>query len=223
MTVSVTNVEEPGTVTLSTGTPRAGAQITATLEDPDTYAAGDVNWQWESSTDGSDPWADIAGATDATYMVAETDSDNYLRATASYTDGEGSGKSATSAATASAVTGNTAPEFADAAADRSVAENTAAGENIGAPVAATDADTGDTLTYTLGGADAASFDIVASTGQLQVKDALDYETKTTYQVEVTATDGSGASAMITVTITVTDRAIEGAPSDYDADNNGTIR
>ena len=48
---------------------------------------------------------------------------------------------------------------------RTVAENTVAGEAIGAPVAATDPDNGDTLTYTLGGADAASFDIVSTSGQ----------------------------------------------------------
>ena len=60
---------------------------------------------------------------------------------------------------------NNAPEFQDAtgaartADTGEVAENTAAGENIGAPVAATDADAGDTLTYTLGGTDMASFAI----------------------------------------------------------------
>ena len=47
---------------------------------------------------------------------------------------------------------NEAPEFpASETGDRTVAENTAADEDIGAPVAATDPDNGDTLTYTLGG------------------------------------------------------------------------
>ena len=54
---------------------------------------------------------------------------------------------------------NVAPEFADSEdGARSVDENTAAGENIGEPVMATDADD-DTLTYALSGTDAASFDI----------------------------------------------------------------
>ena len=49
---------------------------------------------------------------------------------------------------------NRAPSFADGdTATRSVAENTGAGEPVGEPVAATDAD-GDTLTYSLDGADA---------------------------------------------------------------------
>ena len=37
---------------------------------------------------------------------------------------------------------------------------------------ATDADTSDTLTYTLGGTDAASFGIVSTSGQLQTSAAL---------------------------------------------------
>ena len=74
--------------------------------------------------------------------------------------------------------------------------------NIGDPVEATDADA-DTLTYALGGTDAASFDIEPGTGQLMTKDALDYETKNSYEVMVTATDPDSASDMITVTITVT--------------------
>ena len=102
-----------------------------------------------------------------------------------------------------------------------MAENTAAGENIGAPVAATDDDAGDTLTYTLGGADAASFDIEDTTGQLMTMAALDYEnpadadTDNAYEVTVTASDGNtAADATIAVTITVTDS--------YDANEDGMI-
>ena len=99
---------------------------------------------------------------------------------------------------------NRPPVFADGPrTDRSIAENTAAGENVGAPVVATDSGI---LTYMLGGADVGSFGIVAATGQIQVGDGtnLDYEgEKNTYGVEVTATDPSGATAMITVTIAVT--------------------
>ena len=89
----------------------------------------------------------------------------------------------------------------------SVAENTSAGVNIGSPVTATDQDR-DALIYTLAGADAASFDIVDSTGQLQTKAALDFETTTSYTITITASDGRGGTDSITVTINVTDVATE---------------
>ena len=57
-----------------------------------------------------------------------------------------------------------------------MAENTAADMDIGTPVEATDAET-DTLTYTLGGDDMASFAIDSATGQLMTMAALDFETK----------------------------------------------
>ena len=98
---------------------------------------------------------------------------------------------------------NVAPEFASVTTSRTVAEDTAAGEDIGNPVAANDAN-GDALTYALGGTDAASFDIDTGSGQLMTKAALDYETKVTYSVTVTASDSGGLTGSIDVTITVTD-------------------
>ena len=99
----------------------------------------------------------------------------------------------------------TAPIFTEGdSTTREIVENTAADVNIGIPVAATDADSGDTLTYTLGGTDAASFDIESGTGQLKTKATLDYETKSSYTVTVTVSDGNGGTDTITVTITVTD-------------------
>ena len=108
-------------------------------------------------------------------------------------------------ATGAGSTGNTTPAFSNSAVTRDVAENTPAGINIGYPVAATDDDNGDSLTYTLGGADAAAFDIDSKTGQLKTKALLDREAaKNTYTVIVTATDSADATDEATVTITVTD-------------------
>ena len=99
---------------------------------------------------------------------------------------------------------NNVPVFADGTTTtRSVAENTAANTNIGSAVSATDADN-DTLTYSLGGTDAASFGIVGTSGQLQTSAALDYETKSSYTVTVSVSDGKGGTDTITVTINVTD-------------------
>ena len=84
---------------------------------------------------------------------------------------------------------------------RGVDENTGSGQNIGAPVAATDPDS-ETLTYTLGGTDADAFDIVASSGQLQTKAALNYESQDSYSVTVTAADPYDLADDVDVTVTV---------------------
>ena len=132
-------------------------------------------------------------------MVMDADEGYHLRATAMYADGEGMGKMASM----QTMMVTTAPEFADSEVGaRSVAENTGSGMEIGAPVTATDAND-DTLTYALGGTDTASFDIDTATGQLMTKEALDYETKVSYSVTVTASDSGGLSDSIDVTITVT--------------------
>ena len=111
------------------------------------------------------------------------------------------------------VPANNAPVFTDGSSTtRAVAENTASGQNIGAAVAATDADSGDPLTYSLGGADATSFSIVSTSGQLQTKAALDYETKTSYAVTVSVSDDNGGSDSIAVTINVTDADENRAPA-----------
>ena len=86
---------------------------------------------------------------------------------------------------------------------RTVDENTAADVAFGDPVAATDDDSGDTLSYSLRGTDSASFTIVESSGQLKTKASLDYETKASYSVEVRADDGFVVKS-IAVTIDVTD-------------------
>ncbi len=100
---------------------------------------------------------------------------------------------------------NTAPTFPEGASTtRTVNENTATDVAFGDPVAATDDDNGDTLSYSLAGTDAASFAIVESSGQLETKAPLDYETKSSYSVTVTVRDGSGGMASIAVTVNVND-------------------
>ena len=90
----------------------------------------------------------------------------------------------------------------DSPTTRFIEENTAPGFAIGNPVSATDEDD-DTLEYTLGGTDGASFSIDSATGQLKTSDPLNYEVKDSYSVLVTASDNEGDTAEITVTISVT--------------------
>ena len=161
---------------------------------------------------------------------ADDDADNDYEVTVTASDGN-TAADATIAVTITVTDVNETPEFpATGDGAREVAENTAAGENIGAPVEATDADAGDTLTYALGGADMASFDIDGATGQLMTAAALDFEdaanTDHEYVVTVTATDAAGATDTITVTITVTDVNEDVIPGDDvisgDTNNDGMI-
>ena len=206
VSIEVSNADEDGTVTLSQAQPQAGTPLVATLDDPDGDFVSSTNWKWEISTDKSS-WGVITGATTASYTPVAGDVDKFLRVTASYTDGHGSNKTAHAAPAdpvRPAPPTNAAPAFSSQSLGRGVAENTAAGEVVGTAVTATDTDTDDELTYTLGGVDAQSFTIVGDTGQIQTKAALDYEAKSTYTVTVTATDPSRESDTVTVTITVTD-------------------
>ena len=162
VTITVENVEEPGVVTISP--PRGWADVTtqfnAALSDDDGGVTG-TTWQWARSPNGRSRWTDIASATSRSYTVTADDANQYLRATASYTDGQGSGK--TASATLRAPVGdirpatNTAPAFSEATTTRTVsagatrATGATPGRNVGSPVRATDSDQGDVLTYSLRG------------------------------------------------------------------------
>ena len=189
VTINVTNIEEPGEVTFSWEQPQVDTVLTATLEDPD-GGVTNLTWQWAKSPDGSNNWTNIGGATSAIYTPVDGDAGNYLRATASYEDLLGMGRSA-AGVTDSGV--HNAPSFAEGASTtRTVAENTA---DIDSPVTATD-EGGDTLAYTLSGTDQAAFSIDVYSGQLTAANGLglDYETATdsdgdnSYDVLVTASE-----------------------------------
>ena len=93
ITVEVTNVEEPGKVTLSAVQPQSATQLIATLSDPDGAPSG-ATWQWAKASSRNGTYGNITAATSRNYTPTDGDVGSYLRATASYTDPEGSGKSA---------------------------------------------------------------------------------------------------------------------------------
>ena len=96
---------------------------------------------------------------------------------------------------------NEAPTFGDSPTTRSVAENTATntatGQDIGNPVAATDPDTLTPdyaeLRYRLSGSDAGVFLLTADSGQLRTRERLDHESRDAYSVTVHVRDGKDAS------------------------------
>ena len=177
------------------GTP-AGTSIGSPVMATD--ADGDALTYTLEGTDADSFDIDASTGQIRTRAALDADARATYSVTVRATDGKGG--SDTIAVTITVIS-NVAPEFPGATASRSVFESAPAGGVVGDPVTATDAD-GDTLTYTLEGTDAASFDIDASTGQIRTKTALDADTKATYSVTVRATDGKGGSATIEVTITV---------------------
>ena len=91
VTVYVTDVEEKGTVTLSSMTPVVDTPLTATLTDPDTVMEDSVMWQWSKSMTMNGTFVAIGEATMMSYTPTAADEDYYLRATATYTDGFATG------------------------------------------------------------------------------------------------------------------------------------
>lgn len=243
VSITVTDLDEPGTVSFSSAQPRVGVRLSASLREPD-RGVSDVSWSWDKSADLFS-WSPIDGATSAGYSPVGADLGSYLRATVFYSDTHGPGQFA-EGVTATTVlkappppppppprpgggggggggggpgaVDKGKPEFREGSrASRSVAENRAAGAGVGGPVSASDPDN-DQLTYTLSGADAGSFTIDTSSGQVRTGDVLDYETRSEYTVIVSVSDGKDADGgpdtrsddRITVTIRVNDRNDPGA-------------
>ena len=208
VTITVTNVNEVPVFSEGSSTTRSIAENTASGQNIGTAVAA-------TDADSGDTLTYTLGGTDAaSFSIVSTSGQLQTRAaldyetkssytvTVSVSDGNGGGDSI--AVTITVTNVNEAPVFSEGSSTtRAVAENTASGTNIGTAVAATDADN-DTLTYTLGGTDAAAFNIVSTSGQLQTSAALDYETKNVYSVTVSVSDGKGGSDSIDVTINVTD-------------------
>jgi hypothetical protein len=91
----------------------------------------------------------------------------------------------------------------------SVAEN-AATSTVVYTAAASDVDANDTRSFSLSGADAASFDINATTGAVTLRSSANFEAKNSYSINVVATDAGGLTASQAVTVSVTN--VNEAPS-----------
>ena len=221
VTVTVTDVDEAGTASIDRPQPQVDRPLSASLSDEDDGVASE-RWQWARSQDGR-TWTDIEGATSPQRRPAQADEGMYLRATVTYSDKFGAGRTA-SAVSANRVEAttlfNAAPSFADQNDDestsyidvsRSVSENMAVGTPIGEPVSATDADE-DILFYELldtpdleDGDGDARFTIDSLSGQIRVARELGADPGETEDEESTALTG-----------------VPALPDDEDADeeNNG---
>ena len=276
--VQVTNSEEAGKVELNWLQPEVGTKITAILSDPDDVT-GSPTWTWwrakvadpnrtpgamdadlsaeweqitEQSTDDYTPQGKDASADSPSGEAV--DENRHLLARAQYIDKEGSTKVAlgisaypVQADVADEV--NNSPDFNQNKTTRTVPENTAVDQNVGAPVDVDQNEDNDVLTYeldnnnnatdslptgaTLDASDLSYFSIDKRTGQIKVAKKLDWDKRPNrtnpdggYTVWVRATDPSGEGEdenrdHIEVTIKATD--VNEAPKVSDGDAELSVK
>ena len=218
VTVTVTNLDEAGAVALTVDEPVMGRPLTATLSDPD----GGVlipTWTWAWSTSSTGSFTPISSASSATYTPVPEDVGRYLKASVSYTDSQGSGKTA-EMTSANAVAANPPPVFDPTSVTFAVNENATTG-TVGT-VTAADPDN-DAITYSLGGAGAAfneDFSLGSTSGAITVKTGatIDHESKASYSVTITATDTVGIMAGEVATVSA-QSVVPSAPTGL----SGTLR
>ena len=214
VTITVTDIDEPPdkpakpTVTATVG---STTSLDVSWTEPGLNGGPEITGyqlQYQSRASATDAWSGVADwthtgtATTTTITGLTADTEYQVRVQALNGERPSDWSDSSDAVRTNA---NNAPEFPSAMATRTVPENLASGQDVGAAIpAATDADAGDTLTYSMEGADAASFTFEASTRQIQTSAALDHEAKPSYSVTVKADDGNGGTDTIAVTITVTD-------------------
>ncbi len=217
VTVTVTNVEEPGAISDISGTARVSVELTAgTVTDADGAVTG-ITHTWQSAG-GDGTYTAISGAgTGATYTPVATDEDRTIQVIATYTDGEGSGKAVTSNPTAAVQAATpTKPVVTPPPTTPIVfAENDTAEVHS---FSATTTDSRTITSYALGGADADDFSIT-NAGVLtfstlpNFEAAADANNDNDYEITITATDSeSEASDALAVTVRVANAEDAGSVS-----------
>ena len=202
VTVTVTPVNDAPVITSgATATVAENAAVstvvyTAAATDVD---AGDTR---TFSLSGADAAAfNIDSATGAVTLKASADFEAKSTYNINVVATDKAGLAATQAVVVTVTNVNEAPRITSAA-TATVAEN-AAISTVVYTATATDPDAGDTRTFSLSGADAAAFNIDSATGVVTLKASADFEAKSTYNINVVATDKGGLAATQAVVVNVT--------------------
>ena len=204
VSISVTNVDEPGVLEVNVEEPRVGQTMRLKVEDED----GGVSvrdWKWErgdpnGSCTAVTTWESINSARSSSYTPTAADQGHCIRATAFYNDRAGTGRIEQFLTPSSVETG---PFFTQEPPDYRVQEATVEGRSIGR-VQAQHSNRGEVLTYRLSGDDARYFTIDSNAQLKTSATPLDYETRSDKDavVVITAGDESGKTATITAMISV---------------------
>ena len=88
--IDVIDIDEPGTVTLSTTAPKVGAELTASLSDPDDDTLLIYTVQWARAANADAPFIDIpinpANMANPSYTPTAADQSKYLKVTVFYVE-----------------------------------------------------------------------------------------------------------------------------------------
>ena len=211
--VTITVNDVPGEPPLAPGRPDVKGASTTSLvvrwTAPDnTGRAPITSYDLQYQESGTNNWRNgPQNRTDTNAIISALDTGTQYEVQVQATNEDGDGPWSPPGTGWTNVTGNDPPVFLEPSPTRSFAENTPPSRNIGEPVEATGEST---LTYSLEGTDAGSFDIVASSGQIRTKAGVTYDYEDTISntytvmVKATATDSNMNSATIDVDISLTD-------------------
>ena len=193
--INVNNLDDAGTVDISSEHPEVAMAIRATLTDPDGNVRN-TGWQWYRGSSRNGSFTLIDNATGSSYTPVQADVRQYLKAKATYTDGHGAAKEAEAVARNATipVSTNQAASFRSEHISVNVPENPPPGHVL-VDVSVTDPN-GDQLYYDLSGIDyevysfERTFDLGYTTGTITVKQGvvLDYEHVNSFNVTVKLRD-----------------------------------
>ncbi len=190
----------PGGSIVVNGAAVQNQTLTAENALTDDDGLGAMNYQWQSSADGSS-WGNVSGATASQIVLTEALVGKQLRVAVSFVDGYGTAESVTSAATSPVANVNDTPILVSPLSDQLATESVPFSATLPAGAFA-DIDAGDVLTYTATQADGSalpawlSFDAAtrAFSGTPAAGGML--------SIRVTASDTGGLSASDVFNITI---------------------
>ena len=166
-------------------------KLTATDQD-----AGDL---LTFSIAGSDHFALSSSGRITTTKILDFESVNTYTLSISVSDGK---TSVTEAITISVRDTNDSPVFVNSPYAVTLPENNASA--VVSAMSAFDDDSGDILTFFLSGVGSGDFSILSSTGLVSLSRALDYESKSSYVLNVIVRDEYGGQASSSLSVTVSD-------------------
>ncbi len=184
------------TAPVISGTAQEGQTLTATAAVANEPTETTITYQWQA--DHGSGFADISGATGLSYLVKEADEGAPLRLVATSTDGDGSGTTATSAATSAVI--DAAPSLTAPVISGTAQE----GQTLTATAAVANEPTETTITYQWQADHGSGFaDISGATGLSYVVTSADLGAQIELVATSTDSDGSGTTATSAATATVT--------------------